>query len=61
MKELKKISVFDLPDTVMIPDGYDMKSVPDITQRNITYIIKEHNNLVDIVNLLLKNGQALGS
>jgi len=49
---IKGITPWDLPDTIQIPDGYDMKTIPDITRDNIAFIITEHNKLVEAVNLI---------
>ena len=37
----------------MEPDGYDMKSVIEPTQTNFNQLIEEHNNLVEVVLVLM--------
>lgn len=49
MSELKEISNWDLPDTIQVPDGYDMKTVPDLTRGNLEYLIEQHNELVRFI------------
>jgi hypothetical protein len=39
------ISVWDLPDTKSVPDGYDNKTVADLSARNVQYMIEQHNKL----------------
>ena len=40
-------------DFIQIPDGYDMKSIPDLTRANFNVLIEEHNNLVYVINALI--------
>ena len=44
MIQQKEISQWDLPD------GYDMKTVPELTRRNFEILLKEHNKLVSAFN-----------
>ena len=48
----KKLTYWDFPDTITIPDGYDRKTIPDLTRDNFNLLVNEHNNLVDVVNKL---------
>ena len=50
----QRISYWDLPDTIMIEDGYDREAAPDLTKENIKYIIDQHNNLVDTVQEIIE-------
>jgi len=52
MKQPKELSSWDFSETIEVRDGYDTKSVPDITRNNLNTLIDEHNNLVKVVNLL---------
>jgi hypothetical protein len=52
MKKPKKLFAWDLPDTHMEPDGYDMKSVPELTLRNFETLLEEYNNLVECFNAM---------
>ena len=53
MKQPKELNSWDFSDTIQVPDGYDMTDIPDITRNNFQKLIDEHNNLVEVVNLLL--------
>jgi len=46
MKRPQEITSWDFPDTISVPDGYDLKSVPDMTRRNFELLIEKHNELV---------------
>ena len=46
------ITTWELPDTKEIPDGYDRKSVPEATSRNMYVYMKTINELVAQVNIL---------
>ena len=52
MKEPKELAHWDFPHTVPIPDGYDMRDIPDLTRDNFQVLIEEYNKLVEVVNLL---------
>ena len=49
MKKLKAITWMDWPDTIEVPDGYDRKSIPDLTRTNFEYLVESHNELVEVV------------
>ena len=53
MKKPKELTSWDFGDTIQIPDGCYSKSIPDITRDNFQTLIDEHNNLVQVVNMLL--------
>lgn len=50
--KLKNISYWDM-DTIQVPDGYDMRSIPDLTRDNIKILVDEHNELVNLVNKIV--------
>ena len=50
IRKPKILTSWDFPDTVEKPDGYDTKSIPDITRDNLQVLIDEHNNMVEIIN-----------
>lgn len=52
MKQPKKLADRDFPDIGYVPDGYDMIGVAEMTRENFNVLIEEHNNLVDVVNIL---------
>ena len=52
MRKPKILTSWDFPDTVEKPDGYDTKSIPDITRDNLQVLIDEHNNMVEIIKAL---------
>ena len=52
MKQPKELSDWNFSDTIQIPDGYDLQSIPDNTRNNFITLIEHHNNLVEVVNML---------
>jgi hypothetical protein len=56
MTKIDEISVWDLPDIKEIPDGYDRKSVPDISARNIAILMEKINEVIRAVNQILPPG-----
>ena len=52
MKIPDKISWCSWPDTIQEPDGYDMKSVPDVTRKNLEILAEKYNELIDYIELL---------
>jgi len=54
MKRPKELSDWDFTDTVLVPDGWDQKTVPDNTRRNFQILIDEHNNLVECFNAVIQ-------
>lgn len=59
IKEIKEISTWDLPDTVMKPDGYDRKTLPEPTAKNMLIYMNKINELVAIVNKLERMNKGL--
>ena len=53
MKQPKELTAWDFRDTIDAADGYDTRSIPDLTRDNFQTLIDEHNNLVEVVNMLL--------
>ena len=54
MKPLKELSVWDLPNTKYVPDGWDMTEVPTATDDNFKVLLEQHNELVAAFNELLE-------
>ena len=54
MEKPKEIDGWNVSDRIQVPDGYDMKSIPDMTQKNFNFLIEQHNNLVEIINELCR-------
>lgn len=52
MKKPKELDSWDFIDTIQVPDGYYMESIPDLTRDNFQTLIDEHNNLVECFNKL---------
>jgi len=52
MKKPEELTSWDFGDTIQVPDGYDLKTIPDLTRNNLQTLIDEHNNLVEVVNML---------
>ena len=46
---IKKLEIYDL-ETIAVPDGYDLTSVPDLTRGNLQRTIDKVNELVERVN-----------
>lgn len=49
---IKELSTWDFPDTEYIPDGYDLKELPKLSERNFRVLLERYNELVCIVNKL---------
>jgi len=58
MKRPKELTAWDFPDTHMEPDGYDMKTVIDLTPRNFDLLMEKHNHLVEVVGRLCEQNNA---
>jgi hypothetical protein len=54
-KQIKKLSNWDLPDTVVKPDGYERTTLPSPTAENMLIYLEKINELVSLVNQLIKN------
>ncbi len=53
MKHLEipqEIDNYDFPDTIRIPDGWDSQKVPDLTRRNMEFLAKKYNELIEYLN-----------
>lgn len=55
MKRPITVRTWDIPDTMQVPDGYHCKSVPELTHRNMEYVIEQHNKLVECVQSLMEH------
>ena len=49
---IEKHSLFNL-DTVIVQDGYDLKSVPELTKDNLLSIIEKQNQIIIALNALM--------
>jgi hypothetical protein len=58
-KEIKEISTWDLPDTVIKPDSYDRKTLPEPTAQNMLIYMNKINELVAVVNKLERMNRGL--
>jgi hypothetical protein len=52
---IKVLTSYDFKDTISVPDGYDLKIIPDITRDNFQILIDEHNKMAEFVNSLVKH------
>ena len=59
MQELNELSNYDFPDTEMIPNGYDISTVPTMSNENFRILLGEHNKMVCTVNGLLEKVETL--
>ena len=50
MSKIKNLTYWDFPDTKLVPDGYDMMSVPELSPNNFLVLIEKVNELVDAYN-----------
>lgn len=55
MHKPKQMDGWEFSDSIQVPDGYYMKSIPDLTRDNFNQLVDEYNNLADIINILLDN------
>ncbi len=53
MRKLNELTDFNFVDTISIPDGYDLKYIPDLTRDNFNSLIEEHNRLVKVLNAVV--------
>lgn len=47
---IEELTYWDFPDTKLVPEGYDMTEIPELTIANFHVLIEEHNKLVRIIN-----------
>lgn len=52
MKRVKELCEWDFPDIVEEVDGYNIKSIPELSRKNMNVLIKAHNELLTLVNKL---------
>ena len=57
MKKPIELTDWSFPDTIQVPDGYDMSTIPDMTRGNFQVLIDSHNNLVECFNKLCEYKQ----
>jgi len=60
VEELSELSAWSFPDTIQVPDGYDMTQIADMTRGNFQVLIDEHNKMVKLVNSLIGMSQPRG-
>ncbi len=53
MKKPEFLTEDDFPDTIVIASGRCTETVPDLTRDNMDVLIREHNNLVDVIRDLI--------
>lgn len=58
---LNEISKWDFPNTTLEPEGYDMKSVPELSRRNFEFLTERLNEVIRQVNELTEENQRLES
>jgi hypothetical protein len=49
---INEITVWDLPNTKLVPDGYDVTTVPDVSAANIKFLMDKVNELIQVINKL---------
>ena len=49
MKLPKKIDIWDWRETHMVPNGYDMETRPQLSQRNFEILAERYNDLIDFL------------
>lgn len=48
-KPINRIETWDIK-TINVPDGYDLKSMPDLTCKNLETIVDKINEIIDTLN-----------
>ncbi len=56
MKRPEKLTNWDFPDTIHVPDGYNMETIPDLTRANFQILVEHYNELVQVVNAMYDAG-----
>jgi len=46
MEKPNELTDYDFRDTLQVPSGYDLETIPDLTRDNFQTLIDEHNKLV---------------
>ena len=54
IEQLNELSDYDFPDTEMIPDGWDIQTVPKMSDCNFRILVEEHNKLVRTTNTMIE-------
>ena len=54
---IDKINRWNWPDTIGVPEGYDIKHIPDNTRRNLQYLADKVNELIEAVNKLTNENE----
>ena len=50
MENIKELSVWEISDTVQSRDGYDSKTIPEATSKNMDIFFNKLNEIVKVVN-----------
>lgn len=48
--KIEKLCVYSDLETIDVPDGYDLKSIPDLTRDNLIAVIEKQNEIIDALN-----------
>lgn len=56
---IEKLSVYGDFQAISVPDGYDEKSIPDLTRDNLIAVIEKQNEIIDKLNEVLMNGKQI--
>jgi hypothetical protein len=59
MEHIKEISTWDMPDTKTVKSGWDNLEVPDLTAKNIEFLMNKINEVIQAVNQLLPPQSAI--
>ena len=58
-KRIKKLDVWNLPDTVADRSGWEQKTIPEATSRNMFIFMNKINELIEVVNDLENKNREL--
>lgn len=50
---IEKLDTWDM-DSIQVPDGYDMTSIPDLTRDNLIKVIDKQSEIIEALNNLLE-------
>ena len=56
---IKKLDSWDLPNTVKTDDGWESKTIPEATAKNMQIYMDKINELTDAVNSLTRMNKGL--
>lgn len=49
---IQRLSAWDFPDTVHVPNGYNERQVAEATRENFQVLMEKVNEVIDVVNRL---------